>query len=305
MKKCLVIYNPNSGKISKNKIDSKFQDILIDHGYTPTFKRTDYAGHATEIIRNSEFYDLVISVGGDGTFNEAISGNFKRDDKLLLAHIPLGTTNDIGAMFGYGKNIYDNLKMTLSGVEREIDICTVNDKPFVYVSGFGKFMNVPYETPRALKKKIGYLAYILNGIKSFNTKTPLYELEFDVNGEKYKGLYSFAVITNANRIAGINNIYDNIKLDDNKFEVLLSNLTKKKDIVNSLRYLITNDITKVPGFYFYRTDEMTIRFKRPIRQHWCLDGEEFKSNSLEYIIKINKGIRVLIPVKNVDKLFER
>ena len=51
-----------------------------------------------------------MSFGGDGTFNEVMTGNFQRKEKLLLTHIPVGTTNDIGAMLGYSKNILDNVK---------------------------------------------------------------------------------------------------------------------------------------------------------------------------------------------------
>ena len=74
---------------------------------------------------------MVISLGGDGTFNEIVTGNLKRKKPLLLAHIPLGTTNDIGAMFGYSKNIISNLKALLDGSIKKIDICTVNGRPFV------------------------------------------------------------------------------------------------------------------------------------------------------------------------------
>ena len=55
--------------------------------------------------------------------------------------------------------------------------------------------------------------------KSFFQKTKLYDLEYEVNGETYRGLYSFILISNANRIAGINNFHKDVKLDDNMIEV--------------------------------------------------------------------------------------
>ena len=45
--------------------------------------------------------DLVISVGGDGTFSEVMNGNLEREKQLVLAHLPVGTTNDIGHMYGF------------------------------------------------------------------------------------------------------------------------------------------------------------------------------------------------------------
>ena len=35
--------------------------------------------------------DLVISGGGDGTFNEIVSGNLRREKQIPLSHIPVGT----------------------------------------------------------------------------------------------------------------------------------------------------------------------------------------------------------------------
>ena len=233
MKKCVIIYNPNSGKKIKKDFLAAYLDILMDYDYDPEVIISKYRGHITKIVSELRPVDLVISLGGDGTFNEAMNGNFLREEKLLLAHIPLGTTNDVGAMFGYGKDPIANLKLLLDGEIKNIDVCCVNGKPFVYVAGFGKFMNVPYETSRELKKKIGYFAYVVEAIKEFKNITRLYELSYEIDGEVYNGLYSFMIISNANRIAGINNFYNDVKLDDGKFEVLFCNLNRKKDILKT------------------------------------------------------------------------
>lgn len=305
MKKCVVILNPNSGKKSKNSFFNQYKQILNSAGYEVETYFTRYHGHAVEIVEKLEYCDLVLSVGGDGTFNEVMTGNFKRNEKLLLAHLPLGTTNDIGTMFGYTKNTIQNLKMILNdGVVKGIDICTINDNPFVYVAGFGKFLNVPYETPRDLKKKYGYLAYIIEAFKSLKDKTRLYDITYEIDGEEYRGLYSFMLISNANRIAGINNFFRDIKLDDDRFEVLLCNLSTKKDIFKSLYYLKTHDITKVPGFYFHKTNNLKITFNSVIKKKWCIDGEKYDEDTNIFKIKIVHDIKILMPSKNIDKLFE-
>lgn len=303
MKKCVIIYNPNSGKKIKKDFLASFIDILLEHNYVPEVIFSRYKGHITKIVEELDNVDLVISIGGDGTFNESVTGNFKRNNRLLLSHIPVGTTNDIGAMFGYGRDIIENLKMLLDGVEKDIDICTINDKPFVYVAGFGKFMNVPYETSRNLKKKYGHAAYILEGIKEFHHSTKLYDITYEIDNEVYSGLYSFGIMSNATRIAGINDFVKNVKLDDDKFEVLLCNITKKKDIVKSLYYLTTNDITKVPGFYYHKVNKMIIKFNDDEKRNWCIDGEKLEQDNNTYKIKVKKGLRILLPKKNIKTLF--
>ena len=303
MKKSVLICNPNSGKNNKEVLANKFKNILNEYGYEVDIIFTKYAGHAKKIMNElSDDIDLVISLGGDGTFNEIVTGNLKRENKLLLTHIPLGTTNDLGATFGMGKNPINNLKMILEGTVKDLDICTINDVPFVYVAGLGKFTDVAYDTPRNLKEKLGYFAYMINALKSFNQKTHLFEMTYTANGETYKGLYSFALICNASRMGGLEVLQD-VKMNDGKFEVLLSNITTKKDIIRSLYLLKTSDITKVPGFYFFKTDNLKISLKETPRKSFCIDGEMLKTKTKEYEIKIVKGIKMLLPNKELDKIF--
>lgn len=303
MKKCAIIYNPLSGRKAKFKYLSEFQKILKSHDYDIDIYYTEYRGHATEIVRDLEPVDLVLSIGGDGTFNESITGNCMRKDRLVCAHIPCGTTNDVGTMMGYGKNMLNNLKITLEGVVKNVDICMINGRPFVYVAAIGKFADIPYDTPRKLKKKIGYLAYISEAVKSFFDKTRLNEIIYEVDGVEYRGLFSFIIISSANRISGINNFYKDVKLDDNKFEVLLCNISKKKDILKSLYFLTMYDVYKVPGIYSYKTDKLKIKFVDKPRKPWCLDGEKLDSLDDNYEITIDRNIKMMIPEKNVSKLF--
>lgn len=303
MKKCLVVYNPNSGKYNKEVTLPKIEKILNEYDYSVIIEKTKYKGDATSIVANIDKCDLVVSIGGDGTFNEVMTGNFMRKDRIVLCHLPSGTTNDVGAMWGYGKNMLNNLKLALNGKVKRIDICTINDKPFVYSAGFGKFMNIPYETPRELKKRIGHLAYIREGARDFFRKVKLYDITYEVDNEKYRGLFSFALITNANRVAGINNFYKDIKLDDNKFEVLLCNITKLKDIIKTLYFFALYDASKIPGFYFYQTDNIKIKFNSPLKKPLCIDGESFDDMSGSYNIKIDHNVYVLMPKKNINSLF--
>ena len=303
MKKCLVVYNPNSGKYNKEVTLPKIEKILNEYDYSVIIEKTKYKGDATSIVANIDKCDLVVSIGGDGTFNEIMTGNFMRKNRIVLCHLPSGTTNDVGAMWGYGKNMLNNLKLALNGKVKRIDICTINDKPFVYSAGFGKFMNIPYETPRELKKRIGHLAYIREGARDFFRKVKLYDITYEVDNEKYRGLFSFALITNANRVAGINNFYKDIKLNDNQFEVLMCNITKLKDVVKTLYFFAKYDASKIPGFYFYKTDNFKFKFNTPIKKPLCIDGESFDDLSGEYNVKIDKDVYVLMPSKNIKSLF--
>lgn len=305
MKKCVVVYNSHSGikKYDIENLEKTFNPILVRYGYTVAFFQSKYKGAIIDIVQSLDNdIDLVISIGGDGTFNEAMQGNYNRDKKLVIGHLPTGTTNDVGRMYGYGKDLVKNLELLLDGEVRDVDVCTINDEPFVYVAGFGKFLNIPYETSRKQKKQFGYFAYLDRGIREFFSRSKLYDLSYEVDGVTYDGEYSVMLATNSTRIAGFQNIFNDIKLDDGLFEVLFCDLKKKKELIKSLFYLTTNDISKVPGFYYHKTAEIKIFNKKCKKIVWDVDGEKKELRNEIITIKLSKT-KIQIPKSNIDKLF--
>ena len=306
MKQCIVIYNPHSGHKQIKRYLPEIERIIVKKGYNVEIVSTKYKGHAIELVAHAPQVDLIMSFGGDGTFNEVMTSNFQRKEKILLTHIPVGTTNDIGAMLGYTKNILENVKLSLNGIVKDFDIGLINNHPFIYVAGFGKYTNISYETPRKLKKKIGHLAYIKEGIIAFFSKTKLYDITYEIDNETYRGLFSFLLVSNANHIAGVKNIYKDVKLDDNQFEVVFCTIRKRKDILKSLYFLTLYDPSKVPGIYFYRTNNLKIKINDDDHKSWCIDGEKLEPDMQnKYNIKIENHIKILIPKKNTSKLFEK
>ncbi len=301
--KCVIIINPKSGRgFSKNN-KSKLENILKQYGYESEIIFTNYRGHATEIIKSlDDDIDLIISMGGDGTFSEVMNGNLERKKQLVLSHLPVGTTNDIGHMYGLGNNLYTNLKLILTGTTKEIDVGLINKHAFTYVASYGKFMEIPYQTPRELKMRIGYFAYVLEVLKGIFQKIPKYEIEFTTDGVKHEGKYTFIIISNANRIAGINNFYREMKLDDNRFEVMLCSLDKKIDILKAFYNLKTNHLENVNGVETYKCSKLNIKF-RDKSKAWCTDGEKFKQDTDDYKIELIRHIKLKIPKKNIKKLF--
>ncbi len=307
MKKCVIIINPKSGS-NKGKLDPKvFIKVLKKYEYTTEFIYTKYAGHATELMKNlDDDIDLVISAGGDGTLNEIVTGNTKRKKRLLLANLPLGTSNDVGNMYGLTKNKIKNLELILKGVKKNIDVCHINKKTFIYVACLGDYIDMTYNTPSDLKKKYGRLAYIMYGLKQTRKKINSYKIEYKIDGKKYSGEYSFIFITNATRIAGINNVYYDIKLDDGMFEVAFAHIKTKKMMLQKIIQINgAIDIKDIPEFTHYKTNNLEIKFIDKPKTSWCVDGEEYKSDSMKFKFGVDVDTKMMMPPVNINKLFEK
>lgn len=303
MRKCVIIINPNSGNGGGAKEIEKIENIIENYNYEVIIKLTKYRGHAKKIIKSlNDDISLVISVGGDGTFSEVMNGNLEREKRLVLSHLPVGTTNDIGHMYGLGNNLYTNLKLILEGSIKEIDVGLINNHAFTYVASYGKFMDIPYDTPQELKKRLGYLAYMVEIFKRIAGHIPKNRINFYIDGEKYTGSYTFIIISNANRIAGINNFYNDVKLNDNKFEIMLCSLNRKIDIIKAFYILKTSGASHISGVEIYKTSNLKIEFLDNPKA-WCTDGEKFYDNSNVFEVKLENKVKMLIPDKFVDKLF--
>lgn len=306
MKKCAIIMNPESGKIKNIGSKKNFYDILRKYGYDAEIKYTRKAKDATEIVKNlPNDIDLVISAGGDGTLNEVVTGNMAREKTLTLANLPMGTTNDVGHMYGLSKDYIKNLELILSGTTKKVDVCYINDRPFIYVACLGDYIDMSYNTPRELKKKYGKIAYIMYGIKQLRNKINTYNIKYKIDGKEYTGNYAFFFITNSSRVAGFNDIYYDIKLDDRMFEVAFIPLKNKKEMLRVFFQLSKNGLKNIPNVTYYQTNNLELEFLDPPKVSWCIDGEEFKTFETKYIFSVHKRTKMLLPNENVNRLFEK
>lgn len=305
MKKIAVVYNPESGSNDSSKFIKYVSNLMDKYDYNDMYCPTQRKNDATEIIKNlPDDLDLVLIAGGDGTLNEGLNGNCLRRKKLPLAYIPFGTTNDVGRMYGFTKNYIKDLKLLFDGVFKRIDVCNINKKAFVYVACAGNYMNVSYETPRRLKKKYGKMAYAIYGMKELSKEINQYSLKYKVNGIEKEGDYTFIFVTNTSRIAGVNGIYTDVKLDDRMFEVVLCQASTKKEILHIIYLLKTKNLEDIKEIEYYKTNHLEIEFKDRVPT-WCLDGERYEKEDKKYIFSIDDTTEMLMPRKNIDKLFEK
>lgn len=305
MMKCVLLYNPNSGKLSNRNEIKRIYKILENYGYETEIIYTEYRGHAKKIVKGLSDVDLLLCAGGDGTLNEVISGNIGRKKPILLGHLPLGSVNDVAHMYGMTNNNIRNIALILNGVQKNIDVCLLNDNPFVYIACIGAFVDISYATPRKLKEKYGKLAYVLYGIKQLKQKLQFYNVKYTVDGVEYEGRYSFIFVSNTNHVGGlsIKNIYDDVKLDDNMFEVLMLDIKNAWDIFKAIHYLKRKELNNIPGFTYLKTNNIKLEFDE-VPPSWCIDGDELPHESKTFEIKINKDNYMLIPSKNIESLFK-
>ena len=295
----MLIYNPKSGNqkfelklnFVVNLLKDKYDDILVC--------QTSYPGEATELSKKAcvENYDLLIIVGGDGTFNECINGMMDFQEKPRIGYVPTGTCCDIGMSLGISRNVEKAIENILNGVPTKLDIVKSNDRYFCYVSGNGAFIDISYITDSKLKKKIGYLAYLIQGaIEIFTIPKMKMKIRHD-NGDE-RGTYSLVLIINSKRVAGMNMVYKPC-LDDGKVDVVLY---KSYSPFNSLLYLISFVIPFWSTPLVKRFKSRKLEIKTDTKTRWNIDGESGGIGN-QYIEVCQKAVEIIIPKKIRSKYF--
>ena len=220
--KALVIINPCAGKSRGKALLFPITDALCKAGYSVTVYITQASGDATHIIQSiGEEFDHIICCGGDGTFQETVTGVLTLKNRPSVGYIPCGTTNDLSKTLSIPSEPENNITNILSGRYTELDICTFGNKNFSYIASFGTFSSVSYETPQNIKNLLGHTAYVLNGIGQVFKIHPIH-LRWQCDNDHGEGEYFFGAISNTTSIGGIYKLPPTaVALSDGMFELIL------------------------------------------------------------------------------------
>jgi len=295
----MIIYNPKSGRQTFAGQVDYVQRRLSACGHDVATYETAYPGQATELARKAceEKYDRIIIVGGDGTFNECVNGMMDFEERPVIGYIPAGTACDIGHTLGLSKNVPKAIDNILTSTSVQMDVVKANDRYFCYVSGNGAYIDISYVTDSRLKKKIGYLAYLVKGIEELFT-IPKMRMRIAYDKGEFRGRFSLMLIINSKRVAGINMVYKPT-LDDGLVDVVLYRYYFPfNNIIYFFSFILP--FWSTPLVKRFRTSSMKII--TDTKSKWNVDGESGGVGNQE--IKVcRRAISIIIPEKAKRKHF--
>lgn len=278
MKKMLLIVNPCAGQRRAKKYLADIIDIFNREGYMVVTYITESSGDGeAEVLRCADGMDLVVCCGGDGTFNETISGILKGRLDIPVGYIPAGSTNDLASTLQLSFNLLEAAGDIVEGKAVDLDVGQFGDRYFTYVASFGLFTRTSYATPQDLKNLLGHTAYILSGIQELSQLKP-HHVRFELpDGKVIEDDFIFGAISNSTRVGGVLNLAkDKVNLQDGLFELLLirapRSLPKLAECVQALqKQTYDSDLLT-----FLSAD--SVKITAPEEMDWTLDGEREHGN---------------------------
>jgi len=296
-KTIMLIINPVAGKGGFRDSISDILESFGTEGFLVTVYMTGYRGHAAELVRDyGAGYEIIVCCGGDGTLSETIEGLMGVTNRPPLGYIPMGTANDVASTLEIPRNPKQAAEIIKAGYTIPFDVGTMSGHYFIYISAFGAFTEVSYQTPAESKQTLGHLAYVLEGVGHFGNITP-HNVVIEYDEGLIEGEYIFGAVTNTTSIAGLVKLKsDFVFLGDGKFEVIL---VKKPNNILDLNAIFVGILSQNYNSEYvqlFKASKVKFTFDEEIR--WTRDGEDGGLHRELVLENIHAPIQFIVPEDN-------
>src|SRR5436190_7300156 len=271
-----VIFNPTA----KGERAKRFRHHLDAIGAECALKPTTAPGGgralAAEAVR--EGFEVIVAAGGDGTLNEVLNGIGDAPDgfaRARLGVLPLGTVNVFAREIGMPLSLRRAWEVIRRGRESAIDLPQVEfgapaksqRRWFAQLAGAGLDAHAVELVDWNLKKKTGYLAYVVAGLKALRAKQSKISTELDsqpMTGEQ-------VLIGNGRFYGGPFAVFPEAKLTDGLLDVCVFPRMTWGTLLACSWGLVTGRLHKSGGAQHFQAESFSLT--APTRTALELDGE--------------------------------
>lgn len=285
--------NPFAGQRKAVRYLADVLALFNRAGYQVTVYMTqgpgDGAGYVERWARDA---DLVVCCGGDGTFNETVTGLLRSGADVPLGYLPAGSTNDLAGSLKLPLDLLEAARTVVEGSPVCCDVGKFGHRYFAYVASFGAFTRTSYATPQSVKNALGHTAYLLEGISELSQiRKSHVRLELD-GGRVVEDDFVFGAISNSTSVGGILTLDPKlVDMADGLLELLLIRVPKDfSELSECIRALRSRKydcrmITFLPASRVTVTADPNMV--------WTLDGEREEGHQRVEVVALHHAIRLL------------
>ena len=292
MKKLLFVMNPYAGTRKANRHLADILTVFNRAGYQVEVYMTAGQGDGEAIVsRRAKEKDLVVCCGGDGTFNETVSGVLKTGLDIPVGYIPAGSTNDFAKTLGLNDTFIRAANRIVTGSPVNVDVGKFGDRYFTYVASFGAFTRASYATPQNIKNALGHTAYLLEGISELSQikKVPI---KMELDDETVEDDFLFGAICNSTSVGGILTLDPKqVDMADGKFEVLL--VRAPRDLSEIAECIQAVQKQKYNCKMITFRSASSVKITAPEDMPWTLDGEREDGHKAVEAVNLHHAIRII------------
>ncbi|WP_128330691.1 diacylglycerol kinase family protein [Apibacter sp. HY039] len=287
VKKIHFIVNPISGGGKGKEVEKSIRKLFYDYNIEIKLTEKKNDAHDFAIKSYNEGADLIVSCGGDGTFNEVASALVNKD--IPLAIVPIGSGNGLARHLKLPLNYEKALQLILNSkmIIEKIDVGCLNEYFFFSNTGIGFDAEaVKVYSNQKQRQLIGYLKCVFLSI--FQFKPVHLILNSDVFN--FEGKAMLLNISNSNCMGYDFTIAPQASLKDGLLDV---NLVKKcswfKFLSIGLGFVVKKNFSKKQSYF--KTNHLNVKtssngFIQLDGEYMALDTQELKISILPQALNI-------------------
>lgn len=284
--RAILIVNPAAGYNTGKKIYPDIYDSL-----RKIFSKIDIGlslkpGNAVEIAKDAadKGYDLLISLGGDGTSYEVLNGMMKSKKKPMLSFIPSGSGNsflrdfDISTPEEAVQRIAEGKVHSLDMIKYQFAMNGGSETAyFINILGVGFVARVAAMRLKYFRlfRSTGYSIGVLMQLVPLKRD----KIKLIADGKEYDLDNNFISISNSRFTGGKMMMAPSAKLDDGKMDIIMLNDAGRMELLKSFPKIFDGthiDIDKVSAIQAKKA-EIVVKEPMPI----LVDGEVIGSAPLK------------------------
>ncbi|MHB8105532.1 MAG: diacylglycerol/lipid kinase family protein, partial [Dehalococcoidales bacterium] len=240
-----VIVNPTAGAGKTGKLWPRIMSIFQRHGLRFEHTITEAPGHAIELAKSAakKGYDMVVSVGGDGTIHEVVNGLYASGNinDNLLGIVNTGTGGDYIRTAGIPRKVEDACKRFLQPKQRTVDLGVVEyakngekaERLFVNFAGMGFDAEIVRRTTQQFKR-LGALPSYLMGLITTLLTYQNHKISITVDGKTEERRICTVIMNNGKYGGGGMLTAPQADFTDGLLDVLIIGDVNKPDLLGSL-----------------------------------------------------------------------
>jgi len=211
--------------------------------------------------------DLVFVWGGDGIVQrclDVLSGS-----ATTVAIVPAGTANLLAGNLGIPKDLPEAVRIGFHGSRRKLDLGKVNGEHFAVMAGVGFDAAMLGDADRALKNRLGRLAYVWTGLR--HVVDGAGTMRVTVDGQKwFRGRAGCLLVGNVGTITGGIRAFPDARPDDGWLEVGVTTADTPLQWARTLGRMAVGRAEKSPLVQLTRGRKIKVKLARPTAYE--LDG---------------------------------
>jgi diacylglycerol kinase (ATP) len=236
----------------------------------------------------SESFDVVYAVGGDGTVHETAKHLIGR--KPALAILPIGSGNGFARHIGLPLDPAESIRACGSGTIIDIDTAEVNGTPFLGVMGLGFDAMVAERFASSTVR--GFGTYVQEGVAAF-MRFRAEEYEIETEGATMTSRAFVVAVANSGQYGNNARIAPLASLRDGLLDLVVIEDASLLRALLLLPPLFRGTLHRAHGVTGLQTPEVTIRRANGGGAH--LDGEPYALPAELRVRVVPRSLKLLVP----------